>query len=149
METKSSLEIHCLRELKASGYTPLDQPQEDGPDKWIQEDVLELIRVFSEQGHSGFSAPLCIRMFSRLANFEPLSPLTGEDDEWQEIGDGVFQNKRCSHVFKDKDRFNGQAYDINGRVFKMPDGSCYTNGDSFVPITFPYKPSTEYVDVES
>ncbi len=144
----SNLEQHALAELKAIGYTPLGQPQEDGPNKWIQENVLELIRVFAAQGHSGFSAPYCIRLFTKLANFEPIAPLTGEDDEWNEVSDGVFQNKRCSHVFKDNDRFGGQAYDIEGRVFRYPDGSCYTGKDSFVPIVFPYTPAVEYVDVK-
>lgn len=54
------------------------------------------------------------------------------------------QNKRCSHVFKDKD---GNAYDIDGKVFREPDGCCFTSKDSFVPVTFPYTPKTEYVDV--
>lgn len=87
------------------------------------------------------------KVFTKLANFEPLSPLTGEDSEWTEIADGVFQNKRCSHVFKQHDRFGGQAYDIDGKVFREPNGNCYTSIDSFVPITFPYVPQTIYVDV--
>lgn len=138
---------HAKREFLALGYTPLSEPQENGPDKWIQESVLELLRVFAAQGHSGMSAPYCINTFRKLALFEPLGPLTGEDHEWVEIADGVFQNARCSHVFKQADRFNGQAYDINGRVFREPNGNCYTNGNSLVPVTFPYIPQIEYVDV--
>ena len=139
---------HAEREFVAAGYTPLDQEQEDGPNKWVQENVLELLEVFARQGHSGFSAPYAVEMFRKLALHEPLVPLSGADDEWNEIGDGVFQNNRCSHVFKDKDRFNGQAYDIEGRIFREPDGSCYTNRDSCVAVTFPYTPKREYVDVD-
>lgn len=139
---------HAEREFVAAGYTPLDQEQEDGPNKWVQESVLELLEVFARQGHSGFSAHYAVEMFRKLALYEPLVPLSGADDEWNEIGDGVFQNNRCSHVFKDKDRFNGQAYDIKGRIFREPDGSCYTNIDSRVPVTFPYTPKSEYVDVD-
>lgn len=142
-----SLELHAMREFKAVGYIPLDQPQEDGPNKWIQQNVIELIRTFSKQGHSGMSAPYCINVFEKLAKFEPLAPLTGEDWEWHEVGDGVFQNIRCSNVFKDSDLFDGQAYDINGKVFREPSGACYTGAGSCVPITFPYTPTTEYVDV--
>ena len=65
-----------------------------------------------------------------------------------ENGDGVFQNNRCLRVFKDKNRFNGQAYDIEGRIFREPDGGCYTSSDSCVPVTFPYTPKREYVDVD-
>lgn len=147
MET-SNLIKHAKKELEILGYVPLEKEQEEGPNKWIQENVLELLDVFSKQGHSGSSAPYCIKVFTKLANFEPLSPLTGEDSEWTEIADGVFQNKRCSHVFKQYDRFNGQAYDIDGKVFRKPNGNCYTSIDSFVPITFPYVPQTIYVDVD-
>ena len=143
----SNLIDHAKREFLAIGYTPLDKEQEDGPDKWIQEAVLELLQVFSNQGHSGSSAPYCIGYFSKLAAFEPLVPLIGSDDEWNECSAGVFQNRRCSHVFKSADRFNGQAYDINGKVFREPDGCCYTSAEIAVPITFPYSPKTEYVAV--
>lgn len=141
----SSLELHAMREFKAAGYMPLNQQQENGPNKWMQENVLELIRVFSKQGHSGFSAPHCISMFKTLAMFEPLVPLQGTDDEWNEIGDGCWQNNRCSHVFKDAD---GRSYDIEGRIFRESNGSCYQNKDSQVYVTFPYTPTREYVDVE-
>ena len=71
---------------------------EDGPDKWIAKNVIELIKVFSKQGHSGTSAPYCIQLFAHLASYKPLGPLTGEDDEWHMIDDNTWQNKRCSHV---------------------------------------------------
>lgn len=136
---------HAEREFAAAGYTPLDRPQEDGPDKWIQQNVLELLEVFSRQGHSGSSAPYCVSMFKALALHEPLVPISGSDDEWNEVSDGLWQNNRCSHVFKDAD---GRAYDINGRVFREPNGCCYTCRESWVYVTFPYTPTTEYVDVD-
>lgn len=145
---ESNLVRHAKREFLAIGYIPLDQTQEDGPNKWIQEAVLELITVFAKQGHSGFSAPYAINTFQKLAMFEPLIPLTGEASEWNEVSEGIFQNNRCSHVFKDKNRFNGQAYDIQGKVFvEENDGGSYTGLGSHVPITFPYTPVTEYVNV--
>jgi hypothetical protein len=81
-------------------------------------------------------------------SFEPITPLTGSDDEWEDCGDGLFQNKRCSHVFKQPDRFDGQAYDSKGRAFRRKNGGSYTNRDSKIPVTFPYVPKVEYVDVE-
>lgn len=143
----SNLIEYAKREFLALGYKSIDEA-EDGPDKWIQQNVLELLRVFSEQGHSGSSAPYCIGVFEKLAMYEPLGPLTGEDNEWHEASAGVFQNKRCFHVFKQADRFDGQAYDLNGRIFRKNDSS-YTNEDSMVPVTFPYTPMVEYVDVKS
>ncbi len=110
--------------------------------------VMKMIKQFSEEGHSGFSASIAIGLFEKLARFEPLTPLTGEDDEWDNVSqisdDPLFQNKRCPHVFKDKD---GTAYDIVGKIFRHADGVCFTNRKSRVPVTFPYVPKREYVDV--
>lgn len=142
----SNLKEHALREFKAIGYKSIEE--EEGPNKWIQQNILELLEVFSNQGHSGFSAPYCIGLFNKLASFEPLCPLTGEPEEWNDTSHmssrPVWQNKRCSHVFKDAD---GQAYDIQGKVFREPDGSCYTSKESRVYVEFPYTPKTEYIDV--
>lgn len=117
--------------------------EEDGPNRWIADGTLELLAVISSQGHSGNSIGFALKFFSEMALFKPWGPLTGADDEWIEIADNRYQNKRCSHVFKE----DGRAYDINGRIFREPNGACYTSKDSFVDITFPYTPKSEYVDV--
>jgi len=109
----------------------------------LGKDVMELVEVFAAQGHSGMSAGVAIQAFAKVARFEPITPLTGDDDEWTEVSDGCFQNKRCPHVFKE----NGEAYDIEGRIFREPSGACFTNRESRVPVTFPYVPTREYVDV--
>ena len=109
------------------------------------EQVIELLNVFAEHGHSGTSAPYAINLFKKLASFEPIGPLTGKDSEWMEVCEGTWQNKRCSHVFKGAD---GRAYDIDGKVFRDENGSCYTNKESRVYVEFPYTPTTEYVDIK-
>ena len=114
------------------------------------EHILKMVNVFAEEGHSGFSANYAISILQKLLRFEPLSPLTGEDDEWNDVseysGYKLYQNKRLSRVFKEgKD---GQAYDIRGKVFVEPDGCSYTSRDSRVYIEFPYVPKTEYVNVK-
>ena len=78
----------------------------------IGEAVMELIEVFDKQGHSGMSAPYVVSIFEKLANFKPLLPITGKDEEWGDIsisdGQPWYQNKRCSAIFKDaKDGFLG------------------------------------------
>jgi hypothetical protein len=109
--------------------------------------VMKMMEVFSEEEHSGASAALAVSLFEKLARFQPLTPLTGDADEWNEVGvqNGrpLFQNRRCGSVFKEGD----EAYDIDGRVFREPSGACFTNKDSRAPVTFPYTPTTEYVDV--
>ena len=39
---------HAKREFLAVGYIPLDQDQEDGPNKWIQENILELPKNWND-----------------------------------------------------------------------------------------------------
>lgn len=99
--------------------------------------------MLGEEGHSGLSASMAMALFEKVARFEPLTPLTGEDDEWTDVGNGVFQNRRCPHVFKE----NGAAYDIEGVIFREPSGACFTSRDSRVPVIFPYVPTREYRDV--
>ena len=139
-------------EFRAAGWCDENGKFDDEMQEAICNHVLKLLEVFSDEGHSGSSAPYAVNVFKTLAMFEPLVPLTGEDWEWNEVHDGVFQNKRCSHVFKQADRFDGQAYDIDGIIFydwyTDEDGnkskSYFTGRDSCVPITFPYTPTKEY-----
>ena len=135
----SNYRTHAETELKAIGYDLNEK--EEGPNKWIVENLLELLEVFSKQGHSGSSAPYCVNAFKKLALFEPLGPLTGKDDEWVLVAENMWQNKRCSHVFKDK----SGAYDSQGKVFVEDNGTAYTSSDSRIDIKFPYTPKTEYV----
>jgi hypothetical protein len=134
-----NLEQHAERELRAAGL--YDEDSDYGG--MLAESTMRLIQCFAAEGHSGFSAGMQVSIFEKLARFQPLGPLTGDDDEWMVVCDGLHQNKRCSHVFKE----NGQAYDAEGRIFREPDGCCYTSCDSRVPVTFPYTPKREYVDV--
>lgn len=135
-----SLIEYARSELQAAGL--FDKDSDYGG--MLGNVVMKMIEQFSEEGHSGASAGRAISIFSRLARFEPLSPLTGADDEWNEVGNDTWQNRRCPHVFKGKD---GVAYDIDAVVFERPDGSCYTSGDSRRTVEFPYTPKTEIVKV--
>ena len=84
---------------------------------------------------------------ARKAGAIPSIPtwMTGAPEEWVKVGPGVFQNRRCSHVFKE----DGRTYDSEGRGFREPDGTCYTSFESRVPIEFPYTPERTYVDVDA
>lgn len=138
----SNFEQFADRELRLLGFAP---EAEEGSNKWMYENIMELVRVFGEQGHSGGSANYARSAFNLLANYQPLSPLTGADDEWGEpFDDGVRQNKRCFRVFKDA---AGNAYDVDGKVFRENGGPWYTNKESRVLVTFPYVPKTEYVEL--
>jgi hypothetical protein len=99
-------------------------------DGMVNEAAVDIVGLFSAQGHSGGSAQITTDIVNRLMRYQPLTPLTGEDDEWMEVGSGVFQNKRCSHVFKE----NGRAHDI-----ELPRAEGETQ---WTAITFPYTPES-------
>lgn len=131
----SNLYQYAESELRRTFPDETDEMQQ-----YAISNILELIDTFSNQGHSGFSAPYVLQYFSRLAKWKPIGPLTGEDDEWGKP-DGekqTQQNKRCSSVFRDHFD-NSTARHIEGIVFIDQDGYSYTCRDSQVPITFPYE----------
>ena len=132
-----------LRRLRGDNPEPCEMQDA------IEKDILQIVEIFSEQGHSGFSAAYAIGIIEKVLRFEPLTPLTGDDDEWVDLGysfDMAAQNKRCGHVFR---RSDGTCYDIDAIIFRTPDWSCYTSSASRKDITFPYSPTREYVDVEA
>jgi len=152
-----SYATHAMTEFRAAGWVDENGKFNDEMQEMICNHVLDLLKVFDNEGHSGTTAPYTIDMFSKLAMYKPIVPLTGEDWEWNELdynGDMKYQNKRCGHVFKDAD---GRAYDGEGKVFWdwYTDGdgvqhkSHYTSRDSRVYIEFPYIPTIEYVYRES
>ncbi len=142
-EAMSNLVIFAKQELERAGL--LDKDSDYNGE--LGKATLQLVHKFSEQEHSGISASIVTHLVAKLMAYEPITPLTGEDDEWILIGGeimgqpGVYQNKRCSRVFKEGDR----AYDIEGRVFVDKDGSTSTNRKSHTTVKFPYVPKTVYV----
>jgi hypothetical protein len=139
----SNLELYAQRELKLAGWYDSDAPYGD----MMPKAVMQLFKLFKKQEHSGLSASIALGIFHKLASFQPLSPLTGEEDEWITVDDnGLKQNKRYSSVFLNAE---GKAYDIDGKIFVNEDGSKYTSKDSVVYINFPYTPNTEYVHISN
>lgn len=146
---KSVLEIFAENELNI-----IINKCEDEDSRKMQEaitrDILQIVQMFAEQGHSGFSANYAISLIEKLLRYEPLTELTGNENEWTKlecIDDGCYQNKRCSRIFKDE---GGQAYDLEGKIFSEDGGkSWFTCKDSKVYIDFPYIPHTEEVILEN
>ena len=120
--------------------------------KHMTENIMTIIEVFDEQGHSGFSANYAIGKIYRLLRGLPLLPLTGEDKEWDKPHTGaedenLQQNLRCTEVFR-KNFDNSTAFWIHGKVFSDDGGkSWYTSRESHVSVAFPYNvpDSPEYI----
>lgn len=129
------------------------------------EAINNLLDIFGKQGHSGSSASLHSAVLSKtikaLTDFQILSPLTGEDDEWNDItfyhGEKhnpkkpkLYQNKRDSGVFKNED---GTCNYVTAIVFQGEDrwdrftGSVAGIGSSQKIKEFPFMPKTFFLDV--
>lgn len=125
--------------------------------------VMELIEVFSKQGHSGMSAPIVADLFKKLANHEPLGPITGKDEEWNRLtytDEEEYQNKRASGLFKKAD---GKVTYVSAIIKRTPNGTCWSGpwhltredaieeknriGSSLEIKGFPFNPKTFYIDV--
>lgn len=94
----SNLVKHAERELLLAGM----YEGEGTYNEMMANAVVELVQKFSEQGHSGTSAELTLQMFSRVANFKPLTPISSNPEEWQPVAGDMWQNtRRCSSFSRD------------------------------------------------
>jgi hypothetical protein len=134
-------------------------------------EILALVDKFGNSGQSGGSAPFTAGALSstikKLCMQEPICPITGIDDEWEDIsahndGEPMWQNKRCSAIFRDGD---DNAYYVDAVVKKTQNNSCwsgsfwlnlkdYLTGNRELMISncqfirgFPFTPKTFYIDV--
>ena len=134
----SKLVDYAKKELALMGHS------DDEMQAMINHDILEVVKTFSNQGHSGFSASYALNILERLLDYKPIKPLTGEDSEWDAPfdKDGNMQNKRCSSVFKNVK--TGDSYDVDalGVSYGNKDSCWYSIGLRFY-VDFPYYPRSK------
>ena len=145
------------KEFIKIGYNPIEK-SEDEPDKWIQEGTYKLLDIFYKQNHTEETSNLVLEYFYKLSMFKPLMPIMCTDDEWNNIsesmgGENMYQNNRCSAVFKNNDE---KPYYLDAIVWKNQNGSTYTGSvfnsknekiTSSQIIKIPFIPKTFYVNV--
>lgn len=117
----SNLVKHAEKELKLAGLFDKDSDY----DGMLGEAVLELVKVFSKQGHSGFSAHQTLKIFNIVANYKPLTPIGATKDEWMDIsemsGYPRWQNtRRCTTFSRD-----------GGKTWYDIDDKKLNNGDTW------------------
>lgn len=142
-------------------------------------EILALVDAFGISGQSGgsagFTASAIAHAVKTLCMQNPVCDITGIDMEWVNVGNlssdnnPMFQNKRCSAVFKDS--HGGRAYYLDAIVKKTPNGHTwsgplYLNREDALLAeadkkmhsklnigckqyikSFPFKPKTFYIDV--
>lgn len=98
MEEESNLVSHAKRELELAGMYDADADYGGA----LAPHILDLIKLFASEGHSGGSAAVTIGVFERLARFKTLSPLTDDLEEWMQVEMGdkpCWQSRRQSSCF--------------------------------------------------
>lgn len=138
---------YAIREFEYAGWLK-DGKYDDDMQEMMCNQVLELLDLFAEHGHSGSSAPYAINLFTKLAKFEPIVPIQGTD-EWTVVENDMFQHKRLSSVFKHGEL--GTPYYIEAIIWKDERGICFTGSvegiKSRQSISFPFLPKRIYIDV--
>lgn len=94
---ESNLVRHAQRELELAGL--FDEDADYGG--MLAEGVMRLVRVFAEEGHSGASAGITVAILERLLRFQPLTPLTDDPAEWNEVGEDTWQSSRRPDAFSE------------------------------------------------
>lgn len=107
----SPLVAFAREELERAGLFDKDSDYEG----MLGEAVLELVKKFAKQGHSGTSASITLDIATQLMRYEPITPLTFDDDEWidqsEPSGFKIWQNRRKSTIFSHD--FGDTWYDID------------------------------------
>lgn len=98
----SNLVQHAEYELRRAGLFDADSDYEG----MLGKAVLDLVKQFASEGHSGGSAHLTLNIFDKVARFKTLTPITSDPSEWMEIcrnADGpqpdLWQNIRQASCF--------------------------------------------------
>ena len=93
---------HAEYELRRAGLFDKDSDYAGATGKA----VMDLVKVFAGQGHSGASAELTLEIFDRVARYDVLTPVTSDPGEWEDVSPygsrdapPMWQNKRKLSLF--------------------------------------------------
>lgn len=86
---------HAIREMKFAGLYDKDSDYNGA----LAPAVERLVAAHANENHSGGSHGAVLRIFNKVVNFKPLSPLTADPAEWVEVGKMLWWSKRQSSAF--------------------------------------------------
>lgn len=100
-QSDSNLVRHAEYEMRLAGL--YDEDADYGG--LITEAVMALVREFASQGHSGGSAAITLAVLEKVLRFQPLTPLTSDPGEWDDVsemvGHSLWQNRRDPSAFSE------------------------------------------------
>jgi hypothetical protein len=150
---------HAERELDILVKSSTDPDNRPIIEEFIPE-IKALVEKFANSGQSGGSAPYTAGALSsaikKLCLQQPICPIMGIEEEWNNCSGSSFQNNRCSALFKDGKE--GKPYYLDAIVFRGQNGSGFTGnsvklydgstiGSRQLIKEFPFTPKTFYIDV--
>lgn len=156
---EKEIEMACQRERDSAAEVGHEEDAEYGIACY--KSALKAFKSLLEDDHSGMSISITRQILNQLLLGEPLSPITGEDDEWVDVSyEGMpervieeYQNKRMSSLFKYVYEDGTVEYSDVQRVTcyesshdDIQSGIPFYNGfinriiDEVKPITLPYVP---------
>lgn len=155
----TSTALHAKKEFEI-----LNRTVKDAIIAPFEAEILALCEKFGKSGQSGGSAPMTASAISQAVKSlllqEPICDITGIDEEWIDVadmnnGETLYQNNRCSAIFKHND---GNCHYVDAIIFKTQKGFTYNSGSVIMPDgsiigskqkikSFPFKPKTFYIDV--
>lgn len=100
---QSPLVAHAERELQLAGLFDKDADYGGA----AANHVMDLIRLFSSGSHSGASAQIVISLFTQLANYEVLSDITDDPEEWENTLDAYGPDAGQANLWQN---LRGPAY---------------------------------------
>lgn len=143
----SKLVKHAESEMRRAGLYDADADYGG----MLPHAVMQLVRIHSMQGHSGFSHGYTLALFNKVVNFQVLTPITDDPEEWSDCSmmscRPSWQNKRQFSCFSED---GGKTYrDQNERPYYTDEtGAEYTkSGDELSLHTS--KPHKGNADVKS
>jgi len=161
----TNAQTFAQRELEILSKIHLDPDNRPIVEEFIPE-ILALIEKFGKSGCSApYTAGALASTIKDLCLFKPLSPITGDENEWRDVTDmfeaseETFQNIRCGSIFKkgkeekatycDAITWKGQ-YPWDYGTDKWDDtftGKVEGYGPSQYIKSFPFTPKRFYVNV--
>lgn len=119
----------------------------DADEKKLNKTVLKLAKKICKANPSLLATRFIKRRFNRIVEGLPLTPITEDNAEWEEVEPNKWQSKRYSALFKYVSEDGTVTYtDVGRRKWDLGDDKIL---DELFPIKLPYYPSLEKYYVES
>lgn len=130
----SNLVRHAEREMRLAGL--YDDDADYGG--MIPEAVLNVVRTFAADGHSGGSAMIVMHILEKVLRFEPLTPITSDPEQWNAVADlddggEMWQSKRDPRLFSDDGALTWYSVDEQPRRYYSEQ---FPHGDDEHSVTF-------------